>query len=154
MPSIYPVVSVIVPYRKGPGDEQTYVMVREKESGLWNQPGEGVDFADKDFVNAAAREVCEESGLTVSIYGFVGFYSFQSRRENRILCASFLGKPIEGALRTNAEDIADVKDFTLSQIREIYRRGELRSGFANLRPVEDFLRRGTFSLDELFHFLG
>jgi len=154
MSNVYPVVSAIIPYRSGPSEEQTYVMVQEKDSGLWNQPGGGVDFVDKDYLNAATREVQEESGLTVNIQGLIGFYSFPSKRGSRILCASFLGKPIEGTLRTNSEDIADVKDLTLSQIRELARKDKLRSDLANVRPIEDFLRRGTFSLDELFHFLG
>jgi hypothetical protein len=80
-------------------------------------------------------------------------YSFLSKHGNRILCASFKGTHHAGDLRTTS-DVAKVRDMTLTQIRDLNAKGQLRSGLANVRPIEDYLRRGTFSLDEIFHFVG
>jgi 8-oxo-dGTP pyrophosphatase MutT (NUDIX family) len=154
MPKVYPIVSVIVPFRKAPNGEQTYTMVQERDSGLWNQPGGGVDISDGDYQTAAVREVFEEAGIVVAIDGFVGLYTFQSRRGNRILCASLSGRYLSGELRTNAKDIADVKDMTLTEIKQLNSQGLLRSGRANVQSLEDFLRRGVFSIDEVLHTAG
>jgi 8-oxo-dGTP pyrophosphatase MutT (NUDIX family) len=153
MPNIYPIVSVIIPYKNDPAGQQTYVMVQEKDSGLWNQPGGGIEFTDKEPIRAASREVLEETGLTVVVDGFIGFYAFPSRRGNRILSTCFSANYIEGNLQTRTDDIIRVEDMTFAQIKKLHTKEHLRSGDANIKPLEDYISRGTIPLERVFHFL-
>ncbi|MCA9485813.1 MAG: NUDIX domain-containing protein [Nanoarchaeota archaeon] len=154
MSNIYPVVSEVIPYRGASNGEKSYVMVQEKDSGLWNQPGGGIDVSDKEWQSAAVREVHEESGLTIVLNGVIGNYSFPSKNGNRILCSTFSGEYVSGSLETKTEDIMDVKAMTLEEIRYLNSKDMLRSGRSNIKPIEDLLRRGTYEMGEIFQFLG
>ena len=57
------VTSVIIPRNYGEGDGRKFVMVKERESGLWCPPGGRIDGTDYDVFAAATREVEEEKIL-------------------------------------------------------------------------------------------
>ena len=55
---------------------------------------------------------------------------------------------MEGKIEiTRPTEILDIKVLNLGEIRELYRKGELRAGRANLEPVESYLRKEKYSLD-------
>ncbi len=55
------------------------VLIRRRDNGLWSLPGGIVDW-DEDIATAAARELAEETGLTITTLGrLVGVYSASGR---------------------------------------------------------------------------
>lgn len=63
-------------------DNDTIVLVRRRDNGLWSLPGGIVDWGE-DVITAAARELKEEAGLeTVGLERLVGVYS-QPQRDPR-----------------------------------------------------------------------
>ncbi len=55
------------------------VLIRRRDNGLWSLPGGIVDW-DEDIATAAARELTEETGLTLKSVGrLVGVYSAPGR---------------------------------------------------------------------------
>ncbi|MGC1308374.1 MAG: NUDIX hydrolase [Phormidesmis sp.] len=55
------------------------VLIRRRDNGLWSLPGGMVDW-DEDIPTAAARELKEETGLTLTAVGrLVGVYSAAGR---------------------------------------------------------------------------
>jgi len=47
---------------------------------------------------------------------------------------------------TRPKEISGLKIFSLGDIRNLYRKGEIRSGNANLEPVETFLAGEIYPL--------
>ncbi|MBU1051065.1 MAG: NUDIX domain-containing protein [Nanoarchaeota archaeon] len=141
-PTIYATTSMVIPFRYSISDVRRFVMVQERDTGTWNQPGGGLNLSDSDYLHACAREVREETGLTVVPVHFVGVYSFNSLHGNFINNLALATEEIEhGELRALRDsDIADVKPMTLEEIRELHSSGKLRSGRATLDVVEDYIR--------------
>jgi ADP-ribose pyrophosphatase YjhB (NUDIX family) len=55
-------------------DRGRVLLHRRRDSGLWALPGGVMDLGET-ITEAVAREVCEETGVTVEITGLVGIYS-------------------------------------------------------------------------------
>jgi 8-oxo-dGTP pyrophosphatase MutT (NUDIX family) len=150
MPNVYPVTSVVIPYYTSQKNENKFAMVQEKDSRLWCQPGGGVNFFDNNYLSAAAREVEEETGLSVVINGFIGIYSYTSANGNRIHSVVLTGKSESGSLKTQDTDIHAVDCFSLSEIRQMDRQGKLRSGRHNVAPLEEYIRGNVSDIKQIF----
>lgn len=62
-------VGVVV---QGPGD--TILLEKRRDCGWWGLPGGKVE-PGESLTDAAVREVCEETGLTVEVTHLIGVYS-------------------------------------------------------------------------------
>jgi len=147
-PKLRVVSSVILPYNHSKRDNRKFIMV--EEDGVWCPPGGTFDVSkDPDITRAATREVREETGLSVVLANFIGLYTFQSPNGNVVYNTAFSGLIESGDFVNSAhrEDITRVDAFTLEQIRDMNDRKLLRSGYANVQMIEDFVRGRVFPLE-------
>lgn len=122
------------------------LLERRSDNGLWGLPGGGVE-PGESILETAAREVFEETGLTVRITGLVGVYS--NPGAGRIVtypdkgdCAQLvdtvlMAEVVEGELRLSPESLG-LKFFSPDEIPEdLVPPAE--------KPIEDFLlgKRGV-----------
>lgn len=78
----------------------------------WSLPGGLVELGES-VEQAAAREVLEETGLTVRIQRVVGLYS---KPVEGSLAITFEATVISGALRPGADEIAECRYFALDNL--------------------------------------
>ena len=103
-----------------------YLLVQEKlpkAYGKWNLPAGHVD-PGESTVNAAVREVQEETGLTVEVNKEVFSEAIPERgREFHIFTAQIVG----GALSVQPEEILDAQWFSMDEIYQLQKADQLRS---------------------------
>ena len=134
-------VSIVIPYRKG------FVYILTAKDNKWGLPGGKID-PFEDINVAYPREVKEETGLDIVLKNFLGIWDFRSERGHSITNRVFYGEVIGGELSIlKPQEISDVNTLSLSQIRDLLYRGELRAGRANLEPVEAYLREEKYPLN-------
>jgi ADP-ribose pyrophosphatase YjhB (NUDIX family) len=84
------------------------LLVRRRDNGLWAMPGGWADVGDTPAA-MTAREVLEETGLTVSVDRLLGLYDSQARRfrhPHHIYHLVFRCSPVAGVLVPTAETSA------------------------------------------------
>ena len=100
------VVAVTTAIRNAQGE---LLLIERTDNGLWALPGGGQDIGES-VVQAARREVHEETGIDVEITGLSGIYSDPKHviaydngevRQEFSLC--FHAKPVSGELRSSSE---------------------------------------------------
>ena len=135
------VVSVVIPYEKG------YIYVKTAKDGKLGLPGGKIDpFEDVEV--AAPREVSEEIGAEIVIKNFIGSYFFKSDRGSSVINLVYSGEIVEGKPHiVNINEIKEIKSLKLSEIRALYKKGKIRAGAANIRPVEKYLQGNNLPLN-------
>lgn len=94
-------------------DERGYVLLTLRDDGGgWCLPGGHMDFGET-IAQAAAREVFEETGLTVEVIRLTGLYSEPLQRHfvagrpaRQIVVAVFLGRVVAGEPQLSSETLA------------------------------------------------
>lgn len=137
---VYATTSMVIPVKNS--DSRRFVMVQERDTLKWNQPGGGLNPHDRSYIDACAREVKEETGLVVVPTYFVGIYCFDSLHGNRVMNVVLASDQIEQSElgKERDKDILDVRLLTLEQITGLHSANLLRSGAATLGVVEDYIR--------------
>ena len=144
--SIKVVASGIIPYGNG--------FIYVSDGGKWGLPGGRVELFE-DMNLAAQREISEEIGAEAVVKHLVGIYVNKSDRGNHILNAVYYAEIAEGNPHIiNPDEIAAIQPFSLSQVRELYKKGQIRSGVGSLLPLEDYLRGKKFPLDAIVCLIG
>ncbi len=134
------VASVVIPYDK------KFVYVKTAKDGKWGLPAGKLDLFEEVGIGLT-REVREETNLTVVLENFLGVWDFKSDRESAVSNRVFSGRIYEGEMKINKPDeILELRTFALSELRELFADGVMRSGRANLEPVEEFLRGTKYPL--------
>ncbi len=130
--------SVIIPSLT---DLNKFMYVLTTKDKKWGFPA-GKLHAFEHPLDGAVREVTEETGLITIIKGLVGVWPFRSVSGNPIVNFVYVGEIIDGTpIAQHKEGISDVRAYTLGEVRELYKGGNLR-GRANIEPLEEFLRNG------------
>ncbi|MCU6794275.1 NUDIX hydrolase [Paenibacillus sp. WQ 127069] len=92
----------------------------------WNFPGGRIE-PGEDILDAARREVKEETGYDVKLIGTTGIYNFISNTNNQVIMFHFTGEIIGGSLQLDDIEISECKwimasDLLIPNLYEI--RGE------------------------------
>jgi len=134
------VTSVILPWEKG------YVYVKTMKDGKYGLPAGKIDpFEDMEV--AGVREVAEEIGCEAVLDNFVGLFFFKSDRGSSVINLVYGGRIVEGTpLVVKPKEIGEIIYPTLAEVRSMYRRGNIRSGLANVRPLERYIADSIFPL--------
>ncbi len=128
------VASMVIPYEEG------FIYVKTAKDGKWGFSGGKLDLFE-EINTGLAREVFEETGFEVLAEYFLGVWDFKSDRGSSVSNRVFSGRIVEGKMNiSRLDEILEIKKLSLSEIRDLYRKGELRGGMANLEPVEEYLR--------------
>lgn len=97
------------------------LMVQEGKNyiyGLWNFPSGRLE-NNEGIVNAAIREVQEETDYKVTILGLTGIYNFVSETNTQVIMFNFIGKIVEGDLKYDNEEIINAKWFSIDEICQL-----------------------------------
>ena len=118
--------------------QKRMLMVREAQPacyGLWNQPAGHVD-AGESLTEALVREVKEETGYAnVRVDGISRIYYFVNHGLLRVNFFASLLDTVQGPL---ADDVLEAGWFSVEELSEMRRRGQLRSKRTEL-AIRDWL---------------
>lgn len=123
-----------------------FLMVEEHADGrlVLNQPAGHLE-EDESLIQAARREVLEETGCTVEITGVVGVYLFKADNGISYQRSCFVGKLIEHDPGQQLDEgIVRAPWMSLDEIRA--RNADLRSHLV-LECIVDYLTKPHYSLD-------
>ncbi|MFZ7946170.1 NUDIX hydrolase [Neobacillus sp. 19] len=108
------------------GDE-VLIIKENKPSAInkWNFPSGCIEH-NEDILDAARREVKEETGFDVKLTGTTGVYNFISSSNDQVILFHFTGEIIGGSLKLEEDEIIasrwikvpELIDFNYSELRE------------------------------------
>jgi len=134
--------------------ENKVLMIKEKKPSAfnkWNFPSGQIEYKE-GILDAACREVKEETGYQVRLTGTTGVYNFISSTNNQVILFHFTGEIIGGALELQEDEIIDARWVTLEEILN-YDHSELREGSLIRQIANRLLKKEINSLNifnELF----
>ncbi|TDF93042.1 NUDIX hydrolase [Paenibacillus piri] len=91
-------------------DNKVLIIKENKPSirNKWNFPGGRIE-PGEDILDAAHREVKEETGYDVKLTGTTGIYNFISDTNNQVIMFHFTGEIIGGSLQLDDIEINEYK---------------------------------------------
>ncbi|MBG9544333.1 DNA mismatch repair protein MutT [Cytobacillus firmus] len=126
------------------------LMIKENKATVknkWNFPSGRVEKGE-DILEAACREVKEETGLDVKLTHTTGIYNFISSTDHQVILFHFIAQITGGFLSLQEEEIADSKWVNLSNLNR-FRDGELRNAKV-IRQILDAVKADRLYPLELF----
>jgi 8-oxo-dGTP diphosphatase len=84
----------------------------------WNFPSGRIEHKE-DILNAACREVKEETGFDVKLTGTTGIYNFISSANNQVILFHFTGEITGGSLKIEEDEIVDSKWIKASELMNL-----------------------------------
>ncbi|MCI1774104.1 MAG: NUDIX hydrolase [Paenibacillus lautus] len=130
--------------------DQVFLIQENKPSvrDTWNFPGGRIE-PGETMVEAAIREVKEETGYEVQLKGTTGVYPFLSSLNYHVVMFHFTGIVTGGSLELGADEIKDCRWVTLPDILAddsmIFRDAEV------MRRIVESLEKGVQHPLALFH---
>lgn len=134
--------------------ENKVLMIKEKKPSdynKWNFPSGRIEYLE-GILDAACREVKEETGYDVNLTGTTGIYNFISSSNHQVILFHFTGEIVGGALELQEEEIIDARWDTIEGILT-YDSGELRDESVIRQIANRLLKKEICTLDifnELF----
>jgi 8-oxo-dGTP diphosphatase len=107
-------------------DDEVLMIKENKPSAAnkWNFPSGRIEYKE-DILNAACREVKEETGLDVELISTTGIYNFISSAGNQVILFHFTGEITGGSLNLEEEiidsgwfKVLDLLNFNVEELRE------------------------------------
>lgn len=129
-------------------DNNRILMVQEGqgvEKELWNIPSGRLENKEK-ILNAAIREVEEETGYKISISGLLGVYNFISINDDQVIMFCYIGEVVGGSLRYDNNEIINVKWLSFDEIAELS-DNKLRTHTLIRKIISDLKNKSTLPLD-------
>lgn len=129
-------------------DNNRILMVQEGqgvEKELWNFPSGRLENKEK-ILNAAIREVEEETGYKISISGLLGVYNFISINNDQVIMFCYIGEVVGGSLRYDNNEIINVKWLSFDEIAELS-DNKLRTHTLIRKIISDLKNKSTLPLD-------
>jgi len=93
------------------------LLTKREDFEVWCLPGGHVD-PDESMVEAAVREVVEETGLDVQLTRLVGVYSIPKAKAWVNLIILFIGEVIGGELKIQEGEVLDITYFPVDELPE------------------------------------
>lgn len=100
----------------------------------WNFPSGRIEYKE-DILDAACREVKEETGFDVKLTSTTGVYNFISSSNDQVILFHFNGEIIGGSLRIEEDVIIDSKWIMVSELMN-FDNNELREASV-IRQIVD-----------------
>lgn len=114
----------------------------------WNFPSGRIE-PGEDILEAACREVKEETGFEVRLAYTTGVYNFISSSNHQVILFHFIGEITGGALQLEEQEIIDSKWYTINEISK-FENEELRDPSV-LRQIFDSIEKEKFHPIQIFH---
>lgn len=127
--------------------EDKVLMIRESKPNAfdkWNFPRGRIDYGE-DILNAARREVKEETGLDVKLNCTTGVYNFISSTNNQVILFHFTGEVIGGTLKLEEEVISEIKWVKTNELEEI-RLEDLREPKVLKQIIGNLLKEKLYTI--------
>ena len=132
-------------------DRGRFLLVQEGKEwarGLWGLPGGRVD-PGESFLDAAHRELLEETGLEVRPLGMTRVMRYTSQTGAHVLRVNLVGDLAGGELRVDGAEILDAKWISADEFLALP-DNDIRTPHAARVAVQDMIAGRVFSLDILW----
>jgi ADP-ribose pyrophosphatase YjhB (NUDIX family) len=129
-------------------DNNRILMVQQGQGvakGLWNFPLGRLENNEK-ILNAAIREVDEETGYKISISGLLGIYNFISINNEHVIFFCYVGQVANGILKYDNIEIINVKWLSFDEINELS-DDKLRTHTLIRKVISDLKSKPILPLD-------
>lgn len=129
-------------------DKDRILMVQEGqgvEKELWNFPSGKLENNEK-ILNAAIREVEEETGYKISISGLLGVYNFISINNDQVIFFCYIGQVTAGIPKYDNDEIINVKWLSFDEITELS-DDKLRTHTLIRKVISDLKSKRILPLD-------
>jgi 8-oxo-dGTP diphosphatase len=111
----------------------------------WNFPSGRIE-SGEDILNAARREVKEETGLDVELTSTTGIYNFKSSAGNQVILFHFIGEVTGGSLNIEEDEIIDSKWVKMLDLVNIDNE-ELRDARVIKQIVNNLVIKNFYSIN-------
>jgi 8-oxo-dGTP pyrophosphatase MutT (NUDIX family) len=127
-------------------DNEVLIIKENKPSAIhkWNFPSGRIEH-EEDILNAACREVKEETGFDVKLTGTTGVYNFISSLNNQVILFHFTGEITGGSLKLEEGEIVDSKWIKISELINLDNK-ELRDAGVTKQIAQRLINREFHSI--------
>ncbi|WP_043931861.1 NUDIX hydrolase [Bacillus sp. EB01] len=128
-------------------DNMVLMIKENKPTALhkWNFPSGRIEQGE-DILDAACREVKEETGYDVRLINSTGVYNFTSSTGDQVILFHFIGEIIGGELNLHEDEIADSRWIRLSETLHL-NDVELRDPVVLRNIIDSIVSQQFYSID-------
>ena len=127
--------------------DNKFLLVQESKEiakGKWNLPGGRIEL-EEDIITCTKREVEEETGIKTKPEYLVGIYQIWPKPKRNVIVFVFKSE-ILSSKSISSEEIMDMKWLSLDEIKELNKKGLLRSSYV-LKAIEDYIAKKKIPLE-------
>ncbi|MEC0345432.1 NUDIX hydrolase [Peribacillus frigoritolerans] len=127
-------------------DEEVLIIKENKPTAFdkWNFPSGRIEYGE-DILNAARREVKEETGFDVKLNNTTGIYNFISSTNDQVILFHFTGEVTGGLLNLEEDEILDSKWIKLNDLMKFDNK-EIREASVLKKIVDNLLKENLYSI--------